>query len=117
MGINTNMVKTLCFVIVGVLSALAGVMQAVRMGAFATTQGRGFELKAMAAAVVGGTSPRGGVGAMPGVFLGAITIQILDNGLIMMGVPAIGVTAFIGAAVILFVLLNTFVERRRVLRV
>jgi simple sugar transport system permease protein len=114
MGINTDMVKILCFVIVGVLSAFSGVMQVVRMEVFAATQGRGFELRAIAAVVVGGTSLFGGVGTMLGVFLGAITIQILDNGLIMMRVPAIGVTAFIGSAIILFVILNTFVERRAV---
>jgi simple sugar transport system permease protein len=112
MGININMVKTLCFVIVGVLSAFAGVMQAVRLGSFAATQGIGFELGAIAAAVVGGTSLFGGVGTMAGIFLGALTIPILQNGLILMGVPVFGVTAFIGAAVILFVIVNTFVERR-----
>ncbi len=112
MGINTNMVKTLCFVIVGVLCAFSAVMQSIRLGSFAATQGIGFELRAIAAAVVGGTSLFGGVGTMAGVFLGALTIPILDNGLILMGVPVFGVGAFIGLATILFVMLNTFVERR-----
>jgi simple sugar transport system permease protein len=112
MGINTNMVKTLCFVIVGVLCAFSAVMQSIRLGSFAATQGIGFELKAIAAAVVGGTSLFGGVGTMAGVFLGALTVPILENGLILMGVPVFGVGAFIGLATILFVMLNTFVERR-----
>ena len=114
MGINTDMAKTLCFVIVGLLSAFVGVMQAVRLSTFSLDLGLGLELRVIAGAVMGGTSLRGGVGAIPAVFLGALTLQILDNGLILMGVPAIGVRAFIGVAVILFVILNTFVERRMV---
>lgn len=112
MGVNTGMVKTICFMIVGTLCAFAAVMQSVRLGSFAATQGIGFELKAIAAAVVGGTSLRGGVGNIVGIFLGALTIQILENGLILMRVPVFGVSTFIGAAVIIFVMLNSFFERR-----
>ena len=113
MGINTDMVKTVCFIIVGVLCAFVAMMQALRLGSFAATQGIGFELKAIAASVVGGTSLTGGIGSMVGIVLGALTIQILENGLILTGVPVFGITAFIGAAIILFVILNSYVERKR----
>lgn len=112
MSVNTNLVKIICFIIVSILCAIVGVMQSVRLGSFAATQGIGLELKAIAAAVVGGTSLRGGVGNMIGIFLGALTIQILENGLILMRVPVFGVGAFIGAAIILFVMINSFFERR-----
>jgi len=79
------------------------------LGSFAATQGIGFELKAIAASVVGGTMLTGGVGSILGVFLGALTIQILENGLILMRVPVFGITAFIGVAIILFVILNIYV--------
>jgi len=113
MGINTDRVKTICFMIVGVLCGFAAVMQLLRLGSFAATQGIGFELKAIAASVVGGTSLRGGIGSMAGIFLGALTIQILENGLIFMRVPVFGITTFIGLAIILFVILNNYIERKR----
>jgi len=112
MGINTDRVKTICFMIVGTLSGFVGVMQLLRLGSFAATQGLGFELKAIAASVVGGTSLMGGIGSIAGIFWGALTIQILENGLILMRVPVFGISAFIGLAVILFVVLNSYVRRR-----
>ncbi len=114
MGINTDMVKTICFIIVGILCAFVGVMQLLRLESFACTQGLGFELKAIAASVVGGTFLMGGVGSIGGIFLGALTIQILENGLILMRIPVFGITAFIGLAIILFVVLNTYVRRKMI---
>jgi len=113
MGINTDRVKTICFIIVSVLCAFVGILQLLRMETFACTQGIGFELKAIAASVVGGTFLAGGIGSIIGIFLGALTIQILENGLILMRVPVFGISAFIGLAIILFVILNTYIERRR----
>jgi len=113
MGINTDRVKTICFMIVSVLCAFVGILQLLRMGTFTCTQGMGFELKAIAASVVGGTFLTGGIGSIMGIFLGAITIQMLENGLILMRVPVFGISAFIGLAIILFVILNTYIERKR----
>ncbi|MBA7472394.1 Ribose import permease protein RbsC [subsurface metagenome] len=112
MGINTNMVKTTCYIIIGVLCAVVCTLQAVRLGSFNATQGIGFELKTIAAAVVGGTSLRGGVGNMLNIFLGILIIKIIENGLILMRVPVFGVEAFIGLAIILFVIINNFIQRR-----
>ncbi|TES87030.1 ABC transporter permease [Candidatus Aerophobetes bacterium] len=112
MGINTDRVKTICFMIVGVLCAFVGVMQLLRIESYAATQGLGFELKAIASSVVGGTFLMGGVGSIAGIFLGTLTIQILENGLILMRVPVFGVSAFIGVAIILFVILNTYMGRK-----
>ncbi len=112
MGINIGMVKTICYMIIGVLCAWTAVMQAVRLGSFAATQGIGFELKTIAAVVVGGTALTGGVGSMLGIVLGIFIIRIVENGLILLQVPVFGVELFIGVAVVVFVLLNTFVNRR-----
>ena len=98
--------------IIGVLCAWAAVMQSVRLGSFAATQGIGFELRAIAAVVVGGTSLRGGVGSMLGIALGVFIIQIIENGLILMQVPVFGVETFIGIAVILFVILNNLTNQQ-----
>jgi simple sugar transport system permease protein len=114
MGINIRMVKTICYMIIGVLCAWVAVMQVVRLGSFFATQGIGFELKTIAAVVVGGVSLRGGVGSMLGIVLGIFIIRIVENGLILLQVPVFGVELFIGMAVIIFVLLNTYVNRRMV---
>ncbi|HSV32475.1 MAG TPA: ABC transporter permease [Atribacteraceae bacterium] len=112
MGIRTDHVKIICFIIVGLLCGFSGGLQTVRLGSFAATQGIGFELRAISACVVGALSLRGGIGTMGGIVLGTLTIPILDNGLILMGVPIFGITAFIGLATILFVLLSSYTERR-----
>lgn len=112
MGINIGMVKTICYMIIGVLCAWTSVMQAVRLGSFAATQGIGFELKTIAAVVVGGTALTGGVGSMLGIVLGIFIIRIVENGLILLQVPVFGVELFIGVAVVVFVLLNSYMNRR-----
>jgi simple sugar transport system permease protein len=112
MGINTNMVKTTCYIIVGILCAFAGTMQSVRLESFNATQGIGFEMKAIAAVVVGGISLRGGVGNMLNIFLGILIIKILENGLILMRAPVFGIDAFIGLALVLFAIINNFIQRR-----
>jgi simple sugar transport system permease protein len=112
MGIDVRMVKTICYMIIGVLCAWTAVMQAVRLGSFAATQGIGFELKTIAAVVVGGTALTGGVGSMLGICLGIFIVRIVENGLILLRVPVFGVELFIGIAVVVFVLLNTYVNRR-----
>jgi simple sugar transport system permease protein len=116
MGIDTGAVKIACFMIVGVLCAVSGVMETLRLESFYSTQGKGYELKAIAAAVVGGTFLSGGRGGIGGIFLGILVIEILEDGLIMMRVPVFGISAFIGMAVIVFVLLNSFIDRTRARR-
>ena len=111
MGVNTDGVKIACYVIVGFLCSFMGVMQNVRIESFTANQGVGFELKAIASAVVGGTALTGGIGSIPGIFLGTLTIQIIENGLILMGAPAFGISAFIGAAIIIFAVLNVAAAR------
>ncbi len=112
MGVRVPLVKIVAYMIVGTLCAFAGIMQAARLGSFAATQGIGFELRAIVAVVVGGTSLRGGVGSMLGIALGVFIVQIIDNGLILMQVPVFGINTFIGIAVILFVLLNNLTNRQ-----
>lgn len=112
MGINISLVKTSLYMIIGVLCAFSSIMQATRLGSFAATQAVGYEFKAIAAVVVGGTSLRGGVGSMWGIFLGILIVKTLETGLILMRVPVFGVDAFIGVAVIIFVIMNEYLNRR-----
>jgi simple sugar transport system permease protein len=111
MGINTNRVKIIAFVGVGFLCSVVGLMQSLRIESFTANQGVGFELRAIASAVVGGTSLMGGVGSVLGIFLGTLTIQIIESGMILLGLPAFGIGTFIGAVVILFAVLNKYASR------
>jgi simple sugar transport system permease protein len=112
MGVRVWRTKIVCYMILGALCAFAAVMQSARLGSFAATQGIGFELRAIAAVVVGGTALTGGQGSMFRIALGVFIVQIIDNGLILMQVPVFGINTFIGIAVILFVILNNAANRR-----
>jgi len=111
MGINTARVKVIVFVGVGVLCALVGMISCLRSENFTPNQGVGIELRAIASAVVGGTSLLGGIGSVLGIFIGTLTIQIIDSGMILLGLPAFGIGTFIGLTVILFAILNKYASR------
>lgn len=85
-GINSNKVKFWVFVNMGVLSALAGLIFAGRLNAATPQAGTGFELDAIAAAVIGGASMTGGVGTVFGAVIGALVMGILNNGMSIMGI-------------------------------
>ena len=112
MGINTDLTKVICFTIVGFLCAFVGLIEVARLRAFSATQGIGFELKAIAGAVLGGTSLFGGIGSMTGVVLGAVALQVLDTGLIILGVPCFAIDTFTGLIVVLFAIINLYTEKR-----
>lgn len=111
MGINTNLVKIVAYVGVGFLCAVVGLMQCLRIESFSPNQGVGFELKAIASAVVGGVALTGGIGSVLGIVIGTVTIQIIESGMILLGLPAFGIGTFIGAVVILFAVLNKYISR------
>jgi len=113
MGINTYHVKIMCFVMVGILCACAAGMQLARVSTFTTRAGEGWELRGVAAAVVGGTSLRGGIGNMGGIFLGAMTIATIDNGLVAMRVPYEWSFVVFGMVILFSVLASMYLEKRR----
>lgn len=85
-GINVTQVKFWVYVICGVLAGIAGFLLAGRIGAGDPKSGLSYELNAIAAVVLGGTSLMGGVGTIPGTLLGAVIIGSLETGLGLMGV-------------------------------
>lgn len=80
-GINIGKIELICYVISGFLAGLSGIVLAARMYSGQPIAGQGFELDAIAAVVLGGTSFLGGVGTMGGTMIGALIIGILNNGL------------------------------------
>ncbi len=113
MGINTDGVKTVCFVIVGVLCGFVACAQIGRLACFTSRTGDGWELKAVAASVVGGTSLRGGMGNMLGIFLGATTISVIENGLVVLRIPYFWTYVFFGLVILLSVLSSMYIERKQ----
>ncbi len=84
-GIDTKRVTVQIFMIMGVLCAIAGMVQAARLQSSANLTGTLDELRVIAATVIGGTSLAGGVGTVPGAILGALVIFSIINGLVLLG--------------------------------
>jgi simple sugar transport system permease protein len=82
-GVNTKRVILNVYILSGVASALAGIIIAARLGSGSSNAGVGFELDVIAAVVLGGTSLFGGRGTMIGTILGALTVAVIGNGLIL----------------------------------
>lgn len=85
-GINTDKVKTIVYIISGITAALSGIIVTSRIGSASATAGAGYELDAIAAVVLGGTSLAGGEGSIAGTIIGALIIGVLNNGLNLMNV-------------------------------
>ncbi|MEX2114872.1 MAG: ATP-binding cassette domain-containing protein [Pirellulales bacterium] len=92
------------FAVGGVLAALAGVLELSQTGSLQSTTGRGYELQAIAAAVIGGVSISGGRGSVGGVCLGALLISLIHNTLVLWQVSANYETLVAGAMLLIAVL-------------
>jgi ribose transport system permease protein len=112
-GVNVNFWKIVVYAVGGTFSGLAGVMIAARLNSAQPALGQGYELDAIAAAVIGGTSLSGGEGSMLGTIIGAFIISTLTNGLRIMSVPQEWQTVVTGAIVVLAVWLDILRRRRR----
>lgn len=86
-GIKVDTIRIAAFVISGVAAAISGLLLAARLGSAQTNAGTGYELDAIAAVVLGGTSLVGGVGTIIGTLLGTLIIGIINNGMNLLSVP------------------------------
>lgn len=87
-GISVGWVKLFAYSVSGAMAGLAGVVLAARITTGQPNAGVGYELDAIAAAVIGGTSLSGGVGSIGGTLLGALLIGVINNGLDLMNVSS-----------------------------
>lgn len=87
-GVNVDKVKVMAYTISGILAAVAGVIMTSRLSSAQPTAGDGYELDAIAAVVLGGTSLTGGQGSVLGTIVGALIIGILNNALNLMDVQS-----------------------------
>ena len=111
-GIATRRVILWVYVLTGVASAVAGIIIAARLGSGSSNAAVGFELDVIAAVVLGGTSLMGGRGSMLGTILGALTIAVIGNGLILSHVSPFFTQIVTGLIVLLAVWLNARVFTR-----
>ncbi len=112
-GVNTAMWKTAVFTLCSTFAGLGGVMIAARLNSAQPSLGAGYELDAIAAAVIGGTSLSGGEGTILGTVIGAFLISTLTNGLRIMSVPQEWQIVVTGVIVILAVYLDIVRRQRR----
>lgn len=87
-GISVNKVKIIVYALCGMLASLAGIIEVARLSSAQPTAGTGYELDAIAAVVLGGTSLAGGKGRIVGTLIGALILGFLNNGLNLLGVSS-----------------------------
>lgn len=111
-GINTRWVTMKIFIIMGILCAVAGAISTARLNAATNAQGTLDELLTIAAAVIGGTSLAGGVGTIAGAMIGALLMQSLSSGMVLLGLDTPLQNIVVGIVLVIAVWLDTIYRRR-----
>jgi len=111
-GVNTRRILTSVYAISGMLAGMSGVILSSRVISAAPYLGKGYELNAIAACVIGGASLAGGRGTVWGTMLGLLLIQTLNNGLDIMVVPAYWQTVISGALIVTAVAVDMVAAKR-----
>jgi simple sugar transport system permease protein len=110
-GINTDRVKIITFMLMGFLATYAGVLASLEVSYLWPTLGGGYLIKVVAAVFVGGTSISGGEGTLFGTFIGCIIIRCLEAGIIAMGMTGFWTQAVYGAVIVISLSFYSFIRR------
>lgn len=110
-GINVKFYEAIAYVVSGMTAALAAIILTAKLNAAQPMAGVNYELDAVAATVIGGTSLTGGVGSIWGTILGAIIIGVIRNGLNLLNANSYLQQGIIGFVIILAVLLDVFKKK------
>lgn len=113
-GINVKAITFRLYMISSLCAALVGVILVARFNSAQADTGTGWELDAIAAAVIGGTSLMGGAGSVLGVLIGAAIMGVIRNGLVLMMVSPYYQTAIIGVIIVLAAVLDRVKSARQV---
>ncbi len=111
-GVNVRVYKAAVYGISGMLSGLAAVILTARLNSAQPIAGMMYELDAIAATVIGGTSLLGGEGTVVGTLIGALIMAVLRNGLNLLGVSSFIQQVVIGSVIIAAVLIDMWLKRR-----
>ncbi|MCF2150605.1 ribose ABC transporter permease [Desmonostoc muscorum LEGE 12446] len=112
-GIKVNRVLLFVYGVSGLLSGLAGIMSASRLYSASGLLGQGYELDAIAAVILGGTSFTGGIGTIGGTLLGALIIAVLNNGLTLLNMSFFWQLVVKGLVIIAAVMIDRIRRRSR----
>lgn len=112
-GIDVNKVKLFVYTLSGALAAIAGIVLASRITTGQPNIGAGFELTAIAAAVIGGTSTSGGIGSITGTLIGALLIGVISNSLDLLNVSSYYQQVIMGAIIIIAVSIDNISRSKR----
>ncbi len=112
-GIKVDRLLITAFVLAGALAALAGWLLAIRTSGATANLGMGLLFNAFAAVVIGGVSLKGGVGALPGVYAGALLLSSINTAINLMGLPPTSTQLIHGLLVLAAVLLDSFKQTLR----
>ncbi|TCD14945.1 sugar ABC transporter permease [Oricola cellulosilytica] len=110
-GIKTRWVTMKIFILMGVLCAIAAAISTARLNAATNAQGTLDELLTIAAAVIGGTSLAGGVGTIAGAMIGAVVMQSLQSGMVLMGLDTPLQNIVVGIVLVIAVWLDSLYRR------
>lgn len=113
-GVNVKFYKTMVYGLCGLLSGLAAIILTARLNSAQPIAGFMYELDAIAATVIGGTSLMGGVGRLSGTLIGALIMGVIRNGLNLLGVSSFVQQTVIGSVIILAVLIDMALKRQRI---
>jgi ribose transport system permease protein len=111
-GVKPTPLKILVYTLGGLLTAVGGLLMTSNLGVAAPTAAAGYELDIIAAAIIGGASLSGGQGSILGVLLGAAFLQVLRNGLVLLGFPVFWQPVAIGVLILGALIINYFQQHR-----
>jgi D-xylose transport system permease protein len=111
-GINTKRTVMFVFALMGLLAGVSAVVQTARLNAAVTGLGVTNELDVISAAVIGGTSFAGGIGTIPGAILGAVVMQSLRSGMVLLDIDSPTQDIVVGVVLIAAVGLDSYLRRR-----
>ena len=112
-GVNVEIYKALAYVLSGLTAAIAAIVLTAKFGVADTGAGSGAELNAIAAVVIGGTSLSGGRGSVIGSLVGALTIAVLNSGLVLIQVPSTLQEVVIGVVIVVIVVVDQLQKGRQ----
>jgi len=112
-GVNVRFYKTIVYGLCGMLSGLAAIILTARLNSAQPIAGIMYELDAIAATVIGGTSLMGGEGRIVGTLIGALIMGVLRNGLNLLGVSSFIQQIVIGSVIIIAVLIDMALKKQR----
>ncbi|CAA9552361.1 MAG: Ribose ABC transport system, permease protein RbsC [uncultured Thermomicrobiales bacterium] len=112
-GLSTTALTVSVYAISGFCAGLGGFLLTSRLNSAEQVAGQNYELRAIAAVVIGGTSLFGGAGGVIGTFIGAMLIGVLDNGLVILGVSPNYQPIVVGGIIVLSVFVDQLAKQRR----